>query len=99
MRKFTLYNIKLILVAMILFATSQQSIAQVDAQHTQYFEVPSYYNPAATGTTDFVNIHGGTRMQWVGIENAPQSFLITADMPFKFLNKRFGVGAVMQQES
>ena len=60
MRKFTLYNIKLILVAMILFATSQQSIAQVDAQHTQYFEVPSYYNPAATGTTDF-DILAGTK--------------------------------------
>jgi type IX secretion system PorP/SprF family membrane protein len=35
----------------------------------------------------------------VGIDNAPQSFLGTADMPFKVLGKRFGVGVVANQES
>ena len=99
MRRYTLYNIKHLLVAVVMAIVSFHAMAQVDAQHTQYFEVPNYYNPAAVGTTDFVKLRGGTRMQWVGIENAPQSFVVAADMPFKFLNKRFGVGAVMQQES
>jgi type IX secretion system PorP/SprF family membrane protein len=73
--------------------------AQVDAQLSQYYAVQSYYNPGAIGTGDLLNIKGGTRMQWVGIDDAPQTFLLTAEMPFKLLNKRWGVGLLMQQES
>ena len=73
--------------------------AQIDAQLTQYFEVPNYYNPSAIGTTDFIKIRGDMRMQWVGIENAPQSIALAADMPLKFLNQKFGVGLVMQNET
>ena len=73
--------------------------AQVDAQLTQYFEVPNYYNPSAIGTTDFIKVRGDMRMQWVGIENAPQSIALAADMPLKFLNQKFGVGLVMQNET
>lgn len=73
--------------------------AQVDAQFTQYYELPSYYNASATGITDFIRIRGGSRLQWVGIPKAPTTFLISADMPLKVLGQRFGVGVVMQQES
>lgn len=73
--------------------------AQTDAQLTQYYEVPTYYNPAAIGQTDFVKIRGGGRLQWVGIDNAPRTFFITADSPFKVLGKRVGAGVVMSQES
>lgn len=74
--------------------------AQGEAQLTQYWAVPTYYNPAATGTTDFIRIRGGAKMQWVGIHNAPLSFLATADMPFKIgAKQRFGVGVAMNQES
>ncbi len=61
--------------------------------------MPSYYNPAAIGRTDFIHIMGGMRMQWVGIPNAPRSFLAGADMPVKILKKRIGVGVIFQQES
>lgn len=73
--------------------------AQTDAQFSQYFEVPNYYNAAAIGTTDLLKIRGGARLQWLGIKHAPQTFLVAADMPFKFIGKRWGVGLVMQQES
>ena len=92
-------NIKRLLVAVLIMMGAMPMFSQVDAQYTQYFELPNYYNPAIIGTTDFVKIRGGARMQWVGIENAPQSFVLAADMPFKFLNQRFGVGLVMQQGS
>ena len=72
---------------------------QSDAQYTQYFEVPTYYNPAAVGQTDFVKIRGGARLQWLGIHNAPKSFMLTADSPFKVLGKRIGAGVVVAQES
>lgn len=92
-----------ILSRIVLFAllviTSTHAKAQVDAQLTQYWAVPAYYNPAAIGRTDFVDIHAIGRLQWVGIDNAPSSFTGMADMPFKFLEKRFGTGIVIHQES
>lgn len=73
--------------------------AQTDAQLSQYFEVPAYYNPAAIGLEDRIRIRAGSRMQWIGIDNAPRTFLATADMPLRLFGKRFGVGLVVQQES
>lgn len=74
-------------------------MAQTDAQLTQYYEMPSLYNPSAIGNTDYINIRGGVRVQWLGIDNAPRDFLVTADMPLKLFGKRIGVGVVMGQES
>lgn len=73
--------------------------AQADAQLSQYYELPNFYNPAATGTTDFLKLRADARLQWLGVDNAPQTFTVAADMPFKFIGKRFGTGLVMQQES
>jgi type IX secretion system PorP/SprF family membrane protein len=87
------------MIAAILALCPQKAAAQADAQFSQYFEIPNYYNAGAIGTTDLLKIRAGARMQWVGIKNAPSTFLVAADMPFKFINKRFGVGLVMQQES
>lgn len=99
MQKIRINITQLVVVVIISLVASQPLMAQVDAQHTQYFEIPNYYNPAAIGTTDFVKIRGGSRLQWIGIENAPQSFMLAADMPFKLFNQRFGVGLVLQHET
>ena len=88
------------ILAIMAFALCGLSVcAQNDANFTQYWTVPNYYNAAAIGTIDFVRLRGGMKMQWVGITNAPKSFLITADSPFKLFGKRIGAGIVMQQES
>lgn len=73
--------------------------AQTDAQLSQYYETPSYYNPAAIGNTDMVHIRAGSRLQWVGIDNAPKTFLATADMPIKLGNRRIAVGLTASSES
>ena len=65
--------------------------AQFDTQLSQYWAMPAYYNPAATGTTDYLHIGGGTRLQWIGIPKAPKAFLAGADMPVKLFGKRIGV--------
>lgn len=78
---------------------SPSLLAQTDANYSQYYEIPTMFNPAATGRTDFLRIRGAGRLQWLGIDGAPKTFLATADMPFKLFNKRFGTGIVMQQES
>lgn len=71
----------------------------VDPSLTQYFQAPSLFNPAAAGATDLLRIRAGSRMQWIGIEGAPRDFMATADIPFKFLNRRWGGGVAMLQES
>lgn len=86
-------------IILLCIATGFEAKAQVDAQFTQYWAVPTYYNPAATGDIDYVRIVGGTRMQWVGIPKAPKTFLIAADSPFKLFGKRIGAGIVVSQES
>lgn len=82
-----------------IIAAALAATAQTDAQFSQYYEVPAYYNPAATGTSDLLRLRGGGRMQWVGIDNAPKSYLITADMPLKLAGKRIGLGLVAENES
>ena len=90
---------KRIIVAIISLVAFFNLSAQVDTQLSQYWAMPAYYNPAATGLTDFLHITAGSRLQWVGMPNAPTSFLATADMPVKVLGKRVGVGVALQQES
>ena len=91
------YILLTLIVALLLIPQGVK--AQSDAQFSQYFEVPAYYNAGAIGLTDFVHMRGGSRMQWVGIPKSPRTFVIAADMPLKLFDKRFGVGLIMQQES
>lgn len=88
------------LAAVILIATLSPLIckAQSDPLYTQAWALPTLYNPAAAGTTDWLRIRGAARLQWVGIENAPKSFSATADIPFKLLGRRWGGGANVTQE-
>lgn len=73
--------------------------AQTDPLLSQHYAVPSFYNPAAAGSTDLLRLRAGGRMQWVGIDNAPTTFLGAADMPLSLFGKKIGVGAVAMQES
>lgn len=91
--------IRILIFAALLTVTALGLRAQSDAQFTQYYEIPAYYNPAAIGLTDNIHIRGGSRLQWVGIDHAPVTFAAMADMPFKLFSKRWGVGVVLQQES
>lgn len=90
---------RLLVAVTLLLLSAVKVMAQSDAQLTQYYEVPAYYNAGAIGTTDLLRIRGGMRMQWVGIHNAPRTFVATADMPLKILGKRFAVGLVTSQGS
>ena len=89
----------LILPLLLVLITPGRASAQNDLMLTQYWAVPAYYNPAATGTTDYLRIRGGTRLQWLGIHNAPKSFLGAADSPFQFGKQRIGAGVNIMQES
>lgn len=73
--------------------------AQSDALYSHYWAMPSYYNPAAAGTTDKMRVRGATRMDWVGIHNAPKSFAATGDTPFSLGGVNVGLGLRLSQES
>ena len=73
--------------------------AQTDPNLTQYFQAPSFLNPAEAGATDLLRLRGGSRMQWLGIEGAPRDFMAAAEMPFAVFGRRWGGGATMFQES
>lgn len=88
-----------LVVAAIVAATPQPGHAQIDAQLTQYWALPSYYNPSSIGNVDYIHITAGSKLQWLGIKHAPMNFMAMADMPFKFLNKRWGTGLMLQQEN
>lgn len=92
-------SIRLALLLAVIASAHQKSAAQSDPLFTQYFEVPSYYNPAAIGLTDFVKFRAVSRLQWVGISHAPTTFALTADMPLKLFDRRWGVGIVLNQDS
>ncbi len=93
-----LTRVGVVLLTLVSLAVAQPALGQSDAVLSQYYQMPAYYNPGAIGTTDYLQIRGGGRMQWVGIDNAPKTFLGGANMPVKFLSKRLGVGLLMQQE-
>lgn len=93
-------NIIFILIILLaLFGGNNSVKAQSDPLFTQYWALPTLLNPAATGNTDFLRIRAGARLQWIGIEHAPKSFLATGDMPFKLMGKRIGAGVQIWQES
>lgn len=90
-------NIVVLAAMMLMFVFDMQG--QVDAQLSQYWAIPTYYNAGASGSSDYLRINGGARLQWLSIENAPQSFLGQVDMPLNLFGKRIGVGAGLQSET
>lgn len=84
----------------VMLSCPEAVMGQGDVQLTQYWALPTAFNPAATGQTDYLRVRGAARLQWVGMPNAPQSFLVLADSPLKFGKKQhIGLGVGMMQES
>ena len=89
-------RIVILTLCCLVFATAK---AQIDTQFSQYWALPGYYNPAAAGSSDKLNILTSTRQQWIGMPGAPQTYFVTGDMPFKFLKQNHGVGLVVTSET
>ena len=67
------------------------SWGQQEDQYTQFMHYKMGLNPAYAGSNDGACISLLGRQQWIGFEGAPQSQLITFNMPL--LNQRVGIGA------
>lgn len=87
-----------LLLLLCLVASWGGAVAQNDPMMTQYWALPTAYNPAAAGSTEYLRITGAARMQWVGITNAPKSFMLVADSPLPLLGDQLGAGLMVQHE-
>lgn len=72
--------------------------AQYDAQLSNYWATTGYFNPANAGRSGSMETMALYRQQWIGINGAPGTTLITGDMPMNFLGRTHGVGAVVFSE-
>ncbi len=68
---------KILLSICIVLMFSIGGWAQQEAQFSQYYNNPYFFNPAAGGLTKTINIDVGYRRQWLGLEGTPQSFYVT----------------------
>jgi type IX secretion system PorP/SprF family membrane protein len=66
--------VRITLLMAAFFLVSLLSVAQ-DVHHTQFFNTPTYMNPAMAGTTPQYRLTALYRNQWSGIPNYQQGFL------------------------
>ena len=90
---------RLLLILFILCSCAGFVRAQYDVRLSQYFMSKPYYNPAAIGMTEDLNIMALGRMEWIGIHGAPKSFFVMADMPLQLGKTKHGVGLVVYTEA
>ena len=90
---------RLLITLLMLLTCTVMVRAQYDAQFSNYFMAMGYYNPGYAGTTEDLNLFGIHRQQWVGINGAPKSFFVMADMPLTLGKTKLGVGVVAFTES
>lgn len=67
------------------------SFAQQEQQYTQFMYNKLAYNPGYAGSHETACITGIIRNQWQGLEGAPNTQILSFNMPI--LNQRVGIGA------
>lgn len=88
-------------IVALLFFVSRPTMAQQDAQITQYMLNPLYYNPAYSGikgVTEFTILH---RSQWLGYQTtfdgrggAPSTQNVNVSKPFPTINSGVGLNII-----
>lgn len=73
------------------FVIAVAASAQQLPQYTQYMLNELAINPAVSGKDDYADVRSNNRYQWMGITDAPRTYLLTVHAPFK--KKHMGMGA------
>ena len=71
--------------------------AQQEAQNTQFFYFKQGYNPGYAGSREAFCMSAIYRQQWIGIDGAPESQLLSFSLPL--FNQKVGVGANITRTS
>lgn len=78
------------LLIIVISAVGFQTIAQQEAQFTQYMDNTLFVNPAYAGSNGALNATAIHREQWVGIDGRPRSTTFSLHSPLKY--ESIGVG-------
>lgn len=81
-----IYSILILLVFHVL-----NTVAQQLPQYTQYMLNEMAINPAVAGREEFTDIRSNNRYQWVGITDAPRTYMLTCHGPLKAKNMGLGM--------
>jgi len=94
-----------ILFVLFMLSLSIRLSAQQDPQFTHNMFNHDFVNPGYFGLSNCINVTGIYREQWMGFKDynnekvAPQTFLLTADAPIKFLRGGLGIGVAQDKEA
>jgi type IX secretion system PorP/SprF family membrane protein len=89
---------KILFTITVTFFLCHTAKAQFDAQLTHYWAAIGYFNPAYAGQYGKLEATALSRIQWLGVKNAPKSTIVTASLPYKLLGKTHGFGGVMYND-
>ncbi|MDG5800894.1 type IX secretion system membrane protein PorP/SprF [Marinilabiliaceae bacterium ANBcel2] len=81
-----------------LFCTKPLVHSQYDPQFSQNMFNPVVVNPGYAGNSGMVNLVALDRHQWVGIEGAPRTTVVGADMGLNLMGNSGGVGLVVMND-
>lgn len=65
--------------------------AQQLPQYTQYMLNEFAINPAVAGKEEFADVRSNNRYQWIGITDAPRTYILTVNGPLKIKNMGLGM--------
>jgi len=93
---------KIFFIVSILTVFSGES--QQQEHLTQYQFNQFAFNPALAGSKSCLDIRGGYRLQWVGVDGAPETGFVNAHMPLKFkkgsrFGPKHGVGLTFRRDA
>jgi len=80
-----------IFLLLLFFATS--GFSQQLPQYTQYMFNEFVMNPAVAGRNNYWEAKSNNRYQWVGITDAPRTYILSLQGPFK--NLKMGIGGTI----
>jgi type IX secretion system PorP/SprF family membrane protein len=72
-----------LIVCLLIFVSAGKIVAQQMPQYTQYTWNDYMINPAVAGTHNYLQVRAFSRMQWLGISGAPQTYSISVYGPTK----------------
>ena len=82
---------KRVLIASVLFFAAVPVEAQQLPQYSQYMLNEMAINPAVSGKDDFAEVRSNSRQQWVGITDAPRTYMLTLQGPITGRNMGLGM--------
>jgi len=88
---------KLFVILLLLTGLVITGFGQQDKMFTQYQNYPSSINPAYAGSRGSTQILGIARKQWVGLDGAPKSAVLSINSPISFFN--MGVGLTLETDA